>query len=163
MIARARRIWPRDQAGVHVLPQRISAGRCRPGEVDFPEQMPARHRLPALSRAGPRACRGGEVRPCRSGACCGRRSSILRRLGRERQLEVCMQCHLETTSHEPNEQRAFDRPIFSYRPGQPMADYKLYFVPAGNEKHAGSGTDDPLRSRTRLTGCACPHASATAR
>ncbi len=55
------------------------------------------------------------------------------RLGRERQLEVCMQCHLETSRHEPNEQRAFDRATFSYRPGQPMEDFKLYFEPAGHE------------------------------
>lgn len=59
------------------------------------------------------------------------------RLGRERQLEVCMQCHLETSYLEPNEQRAFDRPIFSYRPGEPMEDYKLYFLP-----DAANATDD---------------------
>jgi len=53
-------------------------------------------------------------------------------LGRERQLEVCMQCHLETSRHEPNEQRNFDRSIFSYRPGEPLGDYKLYFAPAGS-------------------------------
>ena len=60
------------------------------------------------------------------------RSTIVNpgRLGRERQLEVCMQCHLETSHHEPNEQRAFDRAIFSYHPGQPMEDFKLYFEPA---------------------------------
>jgi Flp pilus assembly protein TadD len=59
------------------------------------------------------------------------------RLGRERQLEVCMQCHLETSYLEPNEQRAFNRPIFSYQPGQPMAEYKLYFLP-----DASNATDD---------------------
>lgn len=59
------------------------------------------------------------------------------RLGRERQLEVCMQCHLETSYLEPNEERAFNRPIFSFRPGEPMAGYKLYFLP-----DAGSATDD---------------------
>jgi len=63
------------------------------------------------------------------------RSTIVNpgRLGRERQLEVCMQCHLETSHHEPNEQRAFDRAIFSYRPGQPMEDFKLYVEPADHE------------------------------
>jgi Flp pilus assembly protein TadD len=67
------------------------------------------------------------------------RASIVNpaRLGRERQLEVCMQCHLETSYLEPNEERAFDRPIFSYRPGEPMADYKLYFLP-----DAANATDD---------------------
>lgn len=50
------------------------------------------------------------------------------RLTRDRQMEVCMQCHLETSSrHLPNEVRAYDREIFSYRPGQPLGDYKMYF------------------------------------
>lgn len=64
------------------------------------------------------------------------RSTIVNpgRLNRERQLEVCMQCHLKTSFHEPNEERAYDRGIFSYRPGQPLEDFKLYFEPAGHEK-----------------------------
>ena len=51
------------------------------------------------------------------------------RLPRERQLEVCMQCHLETSHREPNDQRSFDRSVFSYRPGEPISSYKLYFAP----------------------------------
>ena len=75
------------------------------------------------------------------------------RLGRERQLEVCMQCHLETSHHEPNEQRAFDRPIFSYRPGEPMVDYKLYFQPV-----AANATNDTFEIahaafRLRMSSC----------
>ena len=51
-----------------------------------------------------------------------------RKLGRDRQMEVCMQCHLETSSrHAPNEIRAYDRDIFSYRPGDPLGDFKMYF------------------------------------
>ena len=67
------------------------------------------------------------------------RSTIVNpaRLGRERQLEICYQCHLETNYLEPNEQRLSDRSIFSYRPGEPMADYKLYFLP-----DAANATDD---------------------
>jgi Tfp pilus assembly protein PilF len=88
------------------------------------------------------------------------RSTIVNpgRLGRERQLEVCMQCHLETSRHEPNEQRAFDRPIFSYRPGQPIEDFKLYFEPAGQENHAGNETDDNFeiaQAAYRLRKSAC--------
>jgi predicted CXXCH cytochrome family protein len=88
------------------------------------------------------------------------RSTIVNpgRLGRERQLEVCMQCHLETSRHEPNEQRAFDRAIFSYRPGQPMEDFKLYFEPAGYENHANNGTDDSFEiahAAYRLRKSAC--------
>lgn len=57
------------------------------------------------------------------------------RLSRERQLEVCMECHLETSSsHMPNEIRRYDRTVFSYRPGQPLGEYKLIFDPVSNEK-----------------------------
>jgi tetratricopeptide (TPR) repeat protein len=58
------------------------------------------------------------------------RSSIVNpgELPRDRQLEVCMQCHLETSSSNmPNQIRAYDRGVFSYRPGQPLGDYALYF------------------------------------
>lgn len=51
-----------------------------------------------------------------------------KKLSRERQLEVCMQCHLETTSSPlPHAIRRFDREVYSYRPGEPLADYSLYF------------------------------------
>jgi predicted CXXCH cytochrome family protein len=60
------------------------------------------------------------------------------RLTSERQLEVCLQCHLETTSRPlPNMIRRYDREPFSYVPGQPLADYALHFDHA-----AGSGHDD---------------------
>jgi Tfp pilus assembly protein PilF len=50
------------------------------------------------------------------------------RLDRDRQLEVCMQCHLETSSSlMPNEIRRYNRTIDSYRPGEPIGEYKLYF------------------------------------
>ena len=49
-------------------------------------------------------------------------------LSAERQLEVCMQCHLETTSRPlPYAVRRIDRGIFSYRPDEPLADYILHF------------------------------------
>jgi predicted CXXCH cytochrome family protein len=59
------------------------------------------------------------------------------KLSRDRQLEVCLQCHLETSRHEPNEQRAYNRDIFSYRPGEPLGDYKLYFERIGSETDDG--------------------------
>jgi predicted CXXCH cytochrome family protein len=56
------------------------------------------------------------------------------RLSRERQLEVCMQCHLETSSSlMPNEIRRYDRSIDSYRPGEAMGDYKLFFDRASGQ------------------------------
>jgi predicted CXXCH cytochrome family protein len=56
------------------------------------------------------------------------------RLSRDRQLEVCMQCHLETSSSlMPNEIRRYNHNIDSYRPGEPMGDYKLFFDRASGQ------------------------------
>ncbi|MEO8050279.1 MAG: tetratricopeptide repeat protein [Acidobacteriota bacterium] len=50
------------------------------------------------------------------------------RLSRERQLELCMQCHLETTSFRlPSAIIRYSRSIFSYRPGEALGDYVLHF------------------------------------
>jgi predicted CXXCH cytochrome family protein len=58
--------------------------------------------------------------------------------GRDRQLETCMQCHLETTSSPlPFQIRRYEQPPFSYTPGKPLADYFIRF------DHApGTGWDD---------------------
>jgi predicted CXXCH cytochrome family protein len=135
--------YPGDDAGLErsifpeKLPQGIDCQRCHgPGRAHV-EAARAGHAAPELLQ-----------------------STIVNpgRLGRERQLEVCMQCHLETSRHEPNEQRAFDRTMFSYRPGQPLEDFKLYFEPAGHEQHAGSGADDTFEIahaayRLRMSAC----------
>jgi predicted CXXCH cytochrome family protein len=50
------------------------------------------------------------------------------RLPSDRNLEICMQCHLESTSARlPYSVRRFDRGVFSYRPGEPLADYAIHF------------------------------------
>ncbi len=53
-------------------------------------------------------------------------------------MQVCMQCHLETTSAPlPNAIRRFDRGPYSYRPGEPLSVFMLIF------DHApGAGRDD---------------------
>ncbi len=76
------------------------------------------------------------------------------RLTRDRKLEVCMQCHLETTSAPlPNSIVRFDRDPFSYRPGEPLGDFILHF------DHApGSGHDDKFEiagAAYRLRRSAC--------
>lgn len=60
------------------------------------------------------------------------------RLGPEKSMEICMQCHLETTSRPlPNSLVRFGRGAFSYRPGEPLADFVLHF------DHAkGTGRDE---------------------
>ena len=123
----------------------------------FPEKLPHGidcQRCHGPGRAHVEAARSGHAAPELV------RSTIVNpgRLGRERQLEVCMQCHLKTSSHEPNEQRAFDRATFSYRPGQPLEDFKLYFEPAGHEKQSGNATDDTFEiahAAYRLRKSAC--------
>jgi predicted CXXCH cytochrome family protein len=61
-----------------------------------------------------------------------------RRFDRERQLETCMQCHLESTSGPlPFRIRRYDREAFSYLPGKPLGDYFINF------DHApGAGRED---------------------
>jgi predicted CXXCH cytochrome family protein len=55
-----------------------------------------------------------------------------KRLSPDRELEVCMQCHLETTAVSlPHDIRRFDRAPFSYVPGQPLGDFRLTFDRAG--------------------------------
>ena len=50
------------------------------------------------------------------------------RLPSQRQAEVCLQCHLETTSFPlPNSLVRYERGPFSYRPGEPLSDFKLFF------------------------------------
>ena len=60
------------------------------------------------------------------------------RLIPDRQMEVCMQCHLQTTSFRlPNAIVRFDREPFSYRPGEPLSNFILHF------DHApGAGRED---------------------
>lgn len=52
-----------------------------------------------------------------------------RKLSTARQLEICMQCHLETTSLSlPAALPRTGRGIFSYRPGEPLEDYIVHFT-----------------------------------
>lgn len=51
-----------------------------------------------------------------------------KRLAPDREIEVCMQCHLETTSMDlPHSVRRFDREPFSYVPGQALGDFVVAF------------------------------------
>jgi predicted CXXCH cytochrome family protein len=90
------------------LPEGIDCQRCHgPG---------ARH----LQAAQAKTASGGE----------DLRKTIINpaRLSRDGQMEVCMQCHLQTTSlHLPSAIRRFDRGPFSYRPGESLASFMLFF------------------------------------
>jgi tetratricopeptide (TPR) repeat protein len=57
------------------------------------------------------------------------------RLAPDREIEVCMQCHLETTSLDlPHSVRRFDRGPFSYVPGQTLGDFVVAFDRLGGMK-----------------------------
>jgi predicted CXXCH cytochrome family protein len=76
------------------------------------------------------------------------------RLDSERQMEVCMQCHLETTSFRlPNAIQRFESGPFSYKPGEPLGDFALAF-----DEAPGKGRDDKfeiVNSAYRLRRSAC--------
>jgi predicted CXXCH cytochrome family protein len=76
------------------------------------------------------------------------------RLPADRQMEVCMQCHLQTTSRRlPAQIRRFDRGPFSYRAGEPLDRFALFFERgAANEKNTGIEIDS---SAVRLRESRC--------
>jgi tetratricopeptide (TPR) repeat protein len=66
------------------------------------------------------------------------RASIVNtaRLAPARRMEVCMQCHLETTSTPlPDVIRRFDRGPFSYRAGEPLSSFEMFFDHAPGTGH----------------------------
>jgi predicted CXXCH cytochrome family protein len=76
------------------------------------------------------------------------------KLDRDRQLETCMQCHLEPTSSPlPYQIRRYEHAPFSFEPGKALADYFIYF------DHApAAGRDDKFEiagAAYRLRKSAC--------
>jgi predicted CXXCH cytochrome family protein len=54
------------------------------------------------------------------------------KLTAQSRLELCLQCHLESSARAlPYAVRRYGRDYFSYRPGEPLADYMLHFDRAG--------------------------------
>lgn len=92
------------------------------------------------------------------------------RLSPAASLEVCLQCHLQSTSrHLPDSIRRFERAPFSYVPGQPLAEFRISFGRAPESGQEGIEIDHSayrlmqsqcfLRSRGSLTCVTChnPH------
>jgi predicted CXXCH cytochrome family protein len=96
------------------LPEGIDCQRCHgPGQ---------RHVALASAGVAPEQIRAAIVNP--------------KRLAPEREIEVCLQCHLETTSQDlPHSIRRLDRAPFSYVPGQPLGDFREEFDRAGGMKN----------------------------
>ena len=75
------------------------------------------------------------------------------RLGAERQLDICMQCHLETPFRIPKSVRRFGRTVYSYRPGEALSDYIVHF-----DYEEGTGHEDDfliVSAAYRLRKSAC--------
>lgn len=113
---RARQGWDHDVQFPKQLPTGIDCQRCHgPGGP---------HVRAAIAAESPSRARTAIVNPAR--------------LSGERQLDVCMQCHLETTTFRlPESYRCFGRGFYTYRPGEALSDYIVHF------DHApGTGHDD---------------------
>src|ERR1700722_8536724 len=96
------------------LPEGIDCQRCHgPGRA---------HVQAARNRQGAANIRASVVNPAR--------------LTPARQSEVCLQCHLETTSAPlPNSVLRYDREPFSYGAGEPLVDFRLEFDHAPGTGH----------------------------
>lgn len=118
------------------LPEGIDCQRCHGPGSD--------HVAAARQGKGPKEIQAAIVNPAR--------------LTPQRENEICLQCHLETTSMQlPGSIMRFGLSVFSYRAGQPLSDYILYF------DHApGTGYDDKFEfvsAPYRLRKSACFTAS----
>jgi len=84
---------------------------------------------------------GDHVRAAQQGASVEKvRQAIVNpaRLSAERQMEVCLQCHLETTSQPlPHSIVRYSRGPYSYRPGEPLAQFEIFF-----DRAPAAGRDD---------------------
>ncbi len=115
------------------LPEGIDCQRCHgPGQ---------RHAdVAGKGGATPAAIRAAIVNPAR--------------LDNDRQLEVCAQCHLKTTEFRlPHAIKRYERPDFSYKPGEPLAGFVLAFDEApGPDKSRRFETASAV-SRMRASQC----------
>jgi len=114
------------------LPEGIDCQRCHgPGQA---------HLEAARQGAPPERVRGAIVNPAR--------------LAPDRQMEVCMQCHLETTSLKlPATLLRYGRGVFSYRPGEPLEAYVLHFDRAADSEGADRFEFASAAYRLRKSAC----------
>jgi predicted CXXCH cytochrome family protein len=93
------------------LPEGVDCQRCH---------GPGRKHIEAAGRAGakPEEIRAAILNPSR--------------FSRDRELEVCMQCHLQTTAFSlPHSIQRLEAGPFSFIPGQPMGSFRFTFDRAG--------------------------------
>ncbi len=84
------------------------------------------------------------------------RNAILNpiKLSKPRQMEVCEQCHLETTSSLlPDHIRHYDREPFGYRTGEPLSAFNAYFNSDSADHGEGRFEIDSGAYRLRQSQC----------
>jgi tetratricopeptide (TPR) repeat protein len=128
----------------HPMTRRPIAYECMFCHNAFPQIPPTAHRdlsaNPVYSGAMPEGidcqrCHGPGAAHVHAAQTSGAslqqvRTSILNpvNLSNDRQMEVCEQCHLETTSHLlPDRIRHYDQEPFGYSATQPLANFNSYF------------------------------------
>jgi predicted CXXCH cytochrome family protein len=115
------------------LPEGIDCQRCH---------GPGQRHVDIASAPGskPAAIRAAVVNPAR--------------LDDDRQLEVCAQCHLKTTEFRlPHAIKRYQRPDFSYQPGEPLASFVLSFDEAPGAQRDERFETASAVSRMRASQC----------
>jgi predicted CXXCH cytochrome family protein len=126
----------------YALPPRTVAYECMFCHNAYPK-IPAGHNEPgseplfdALPEGiGCERCHGDGANHMRIAQTAGAKADDIRKaivnpasLPKDRQMEVCMQCHLETTSLElPHSIVKYGRAPFSYQPGEPLGNFMIFF------------------------------------
>jgi tetratricopeptide (TPR) repeat protein len=127
----------------YALPPRAVAYECMFCHNAYPK-IPAGHDEPgseplfegALPEGiGCERCHGDGAGHMRAAQTAGAKVEDIRkaivnpaRLSGDRQMEICMQCHLETTSLQlPHSIVRYGRAPFSYRPGEPLGNFLIFF------------------------------------
>ena len=135
----------------YALPPRTVAYECMFCHNSYP-RIPAGHEEPGSEPLytgeppegiGCERCHGSGADHIRIAQTAGAKPEDIRkaivnpaRLPRDRQLEVCMQCHLETTSLQlPHSLVKYGRNPFSYQPGEPLGNFMLFFDHAPGSKY----------------------------
>ena len=136
----------------------------------------AQYRLPIPEGIDCQRCHGPGQRHVEAAGKAGAKAEEIRaaivnpaRLSPDREIEVCLECHLETTSRLlPHSIQRLDRGPFSYVPGQPLAAFRWNFdrAPGKNTDFEVAGAGYRLREsqcflksagKLRCTTCHDPH------
>ena len=135
----------------YALPPRAVAYECMACHNSYPK-IPAGHDEPgseplyegALPEGiGCERCHGDGANHVRLAETAGAKVEDIRkaivnpaRLSPDRQMEVCLQCHLETTSLQlPHSLPKYGRGPFAYRPGEPLGNFTIFFDHTAGNAH----------------------------